>query len=113
MGASVPPTVTDEELDQHVAELILKEAKTKATNYSKGCMRAYIPKPGYTDSNAPRTNKSFLNSLVKNANMHNKVVLQTQADAAEQVKEVYKSKDYFHMASRAQNRILFERSRHG
>ncbi|GAB1524154.1 hypothetical protein RhiTH_007307 [Rhizoctonia solani] len=101
MGASVPPTVTDEELDQHVAELILKEAKTKATNYSKGY------------SNAPRTNKSFLNSLVKNANMHNKVVLQTQADAAEQVKEVYKSKDYFHMASRAQNRILFERSRHG
>jgi hypothetical protein len=46
MGASVAPTVTDEDLDRHVAELILKEAKTKAEKYAKDGIRAYLPQPG-------------------------------------------------------------------
>lgn len=46
MGASVSPTVTEEELDRHVAELILKEAKSKAEKYAKDGIRAYLPQSG-------------------------------------------------------------------
>lgn len=42
-GASVSSTVTDEELDRHVAELILKEAKQKAAHYLEHGVRAYLP----------------------------------------------------------------------
>lgn len=43
MGASVPSTVPDDDLDRHVAELILKEAKQKAEKYAKEGIRAYLP----------------------------------------------------------------------
>ena len=43
MGASVSNTVTDDDLDKHVAELILKEAKQKAEQYSQRGVRAYLP----------------------------------------------------------------------
>ena len=43
MGTSVSTTVPDEDLDKHVAELILKEAKQKADNYSKLGIKAYLP----------------------------------------------------------------------
>jgi hypothetical protein len=42
MGTSLSPTVTDEDLDRHVAELILKEAKKKAEKYGQQGIRAYI-----------------------------------------------------------------------
>ena len=44
-GASVPSTVTDEELDRAVAELIRKEALQKAERYTKDGIRAYLPDP--------------------------------------------------------------------
>jgi len=43
MGKSVSSSVTDEDLDRHVAELILKEAKKKADQYSEQGIRAYLP----------------------------------------------------------------------
>jgi hypothetical protein len=46
MGASVTSTVTDEELDRHVANLILKEAKAKADKYETDGIRAYLPHTG-------------------------------------------------------------------
>lgn len=46
MGTAVPSTVTDEDLDRHVAELILKEAKQKAERYGQDGIRAYLPDPG-------------------------------------------------------------------
>ena len=42
MGTSLAPTVTDEDLDRHVAELILKEAKQKAEKYGQDGIRAYL-----------------------------------------------------------------------
>ncbi|CAE6415405.1 unnamed protein product [Rhizoctonia solani] len=93
MGASVTPTVTDEDLDRHVAELILKEAKSKAEKYAKEGIRAYLPQTGYTDSSVPKTNKRFLSSLVKNVSDHNKVIIQAQAEAAEQVKEAKRQEE--------------------
>ena len=43
MGTSVSSTVTDEDLDRHVAELILKEAKKKAEQYGQQGISAYLP----------------------------------------------------------------------
>lgn len=43
VGTSVSSTVPDEDLDKHVADLILKEAKQKAENYSKLGIKAYLP----------------------------------------------------------------------
>src|ERR1700731_1400030 len=43
MGSSVSSTVTDDDLDRHLAELILKEAKQKAERYGKQGVRAYLP----------------------------------------------------------------------
>ncbi|KAG8728054.1 hypothetical protein FRC12_022052, partial [Ceratobasidium sp. 428] len=93
MGASVAPTVTDEDLDRHVAELILKEAKAKAEKYAKDGIRAYLPHTGLPENNLPKANKRFLNSLVKNVNEHNKVVLQAQAESAEQIKEARRQEE--------------------
>lgn len=42
MGSSVTPTVQDDDLDRHVAELILKEAKQKAARYQQDGIRAYL-----------------------------------------------------------------------
>jgi hypothetical protein len=42
MGTSVTSQVTDEELDKHVAELILKEAKKKAERFGQDGIRAYL-----------------------------------------------------------------------
>jgi len=41
MGTSLSSSVTDEELDRHVAELIVKEAKKKAELYMQSGIRAY------------------------------------------------------------------------
>ncbi|KAJ2971860.1 hypothetical protein NUW54_g12399 [Trametes sanguinea] len=42
MGSSVKETVQDDDLDRHVAELILKEAKQKAQRYQQDGIRAYL-----------------------------------------------------------------------
>lgn len=42
MGTSVSPMVTNEDLDRHIAELILKEAKKKAQKYSETGIRAFL-----------------------------------------------------------------------
>ncbi len=42
MGTSLSSSVTDEDLDRHVAELILKEAKKKAEQYGQQGIRAYL-----------------------------------------------------------------------
>ncbi|TFK26762.1 hypothetical protein FA15DRAFT_667041 [Coprinopsis marcescibilis] len=42
MGSTLAPTVTDEDLDRHIAELILKEAKTKVERYNQQGIRALI-----------------------------------------------------------------------
>ncbi|KAG8721050.1 hypothetical protein FRC08_016170 [Ceratobasidium sp. 394] len=93
MGASVPQTVTDEDLDRHVAELILKEAKAKAEKYAKDGIGAYLPNAGLPENNLPKANKRFLNSLVKNVSEHNRVILQAQAESAEQIKEAKRQEE--------------------
>jgi hypothetical protein len=43
MGSSVPDSIPNEELDRHVAELILQEAKQKEDRYEELGLRAYLP----------------------------------------------------------------------
>ncbi|TFK56399.1 hypothetical protein OE88DRAFT_1649672 [Heliocybe sulcata] len=83
VGSSVPSTVTDEDLDRHVAELILKEAKRKAERYASQGIRAFLPET----SNAPKTNKRFLSSIIRNTDDHNKTILRAQAQAAQEIKQ--------------------------
>ena len=42
MGSSVPSDVPDEDLDRHVAEIILKEAKEKGERYNTQGIKAYL-----------------------------------------------------------------------
>lgn len=42
MGSSISDNVADEDLDRHVAELILKEAKQKGDRYNTDGIRAYL-----------------------------------------------------------------------
>ena len=46
MGASVSASVKDDDLDRHVADLILKEAKQKEDRYKGEGIRAYLPHTG-------------------------------------------------------------------
>lgn len=46
MGSSVSNNVTDDDLDRHIAELILKEAKQNAERYGTDGIRAYLPTNG-------------------------------------------------------------------
>ena len=47
MGSSVSDTVPDDDLDRHVAELILKEAKQKAERYGSEGYKAYLPQSNW------------------------------------------------------------------
>ncbi|TFY73282.1 hypothetical protein EWM64_g10731 [Hericium alpestre] len=83
MGGAVTGTITDDDLDRHVAELILKEAKQKAERYSKEGIRAFLPQQ---DSNAPKTNKRFLSSIIRSTDDHNKAILREQALSAMEIR---------------------------
>lgn len=50
VGTSISNSVTDEDLDKAVAELILKEAKQKAERYLKDGVQVYLPDPEYVMS---------------------------------------------------------------
>ncbi|KAF8167574.1 hypothetical protein B0H34DRAFT_645504 [Crassisporium funariophilum] len=75
----------DDDLDRHVAELIVREAKKKAERYGQQGIRAYISN-NLSDGNVPRTNKRFLSSIIKSTDDHNKTILRAQAAAAQEVK---------------------------
>lgn len=48
LGSTVSASVSDEDLDRHVRELILKEAKEKEEKYlGTAGMRAYVPEYVY------------------------------------------------------------------
>ena len=57
MGSSVATSVQDDDLDRHVADLILKEAKQKAERYLKEGVRAYLPS-GYVLTTYQFTNSN-------------------------------------------------------
>lgn len=42
MGSSVPSTVADDDLDAHVRDLLIKDAKKRAERFSQLGIRAYL-----------------------------------------------------------------------
>ncbi|KAG6335463.1 hypothetical protein ID866_3637 [Astraeus odoratus] len=109
MGTSVPENVPDEDLDKHVAELILKEAKQKAESYAKMGVEAYLPTG--PDPNAPRPNKRFLSSIIRSTDDHNKTVLRAQALAAQEIKRAREEEERRERRARAEEAAAAERSR--
>ncbi|KAF9566970.1 hypothetical protein CPC08DRAFT_703566 [Agrocybe pediades] len=110
MGSSVPSTVTDDDLDRHVAELIVREAKKKAERYGQQGIRAYISSNN-ADTNAPKTNKRFLTSIIKSTDDHNKTVLRAQALAAQEVKREREALERKQRRARAEEAAEAERLR--
>ncbi|PPQ86960.1 hypothetical protein CVT25_009782 [Psilocybe cyanescens] len=110
MGTSVPATVTDDDLDRHVAELIVREAKKKAERYGQQGIRAYISS-NVSDTNAPKTNKRFLSSIIKSTDDHNKTILKAQALAAQEVKREREEQERKQRRARAEEAAEAERLR--
>lgn len=128
MGTSVTPNVPDEDLDKHVAELILKEAKQKAESYAKFGIQAYFPaeyvcsvtpsllygierRAFRPDPNAPRANKRFLSSIIRSTDDHNKTILRAQALAAQEIKRAREEEEREERRARAEEAAAAERSR--
>ncbi|KAJ7103200.1 hypothetical protein B0H15DRAFT_811392 [Mycena belliarum] len=110
MGSSVSPQVADDDLDRHVAELILKEAKKKAERFGQDGIRAYL-RSGLADSNAPRTNKRFLTSIIRSTDDHNKTILQAQAQAAQELKRERDETERRERRARAEEAVEAEKLR--
>ncbi|PSS29790.1 hypothetical protein PHLCEN_2v2938 [Hermanssonia centrifuga] len=108
MGTSIANNVTDDDLDRHIAELILKEAKQKAERYAKEGIRAYLPQP---ESNVPKTNKRFLSSIIRNTDDHNKTILRAQAQAAQEARQERLEQEKQERKVRAEEAVDAERMR--
>ncbi|KAI0714627.1 hypothetical protein C8Q76DRAFT_795486 [Earliella scabrosa] len=108
MGSSVAPTVTDDDLDRHVAELILKEAKQKAQRYRQDGIRAYLARNN--DSNAPKPNKRFLSSIIRSTDDHNKSILRAQALAAQEARMEREEQERQERRARAEEAVEAERA---
>ncbi|KAI0726861.1 hypothetical protein C8Q72DRAFT_782791 [Fomitopsis betulina] len=113
MGTTLGPTVKDEDLDRHVSELILKEAKQKAEKYGQDGIRAYLQSNliSHTLSNAPKTNKRFLSSIIKNTDDHNKTILRAQAQAAQELRIEREEQERRERKARAEEAVAAERMR--
>ncbi|KAG2070882.1 hypothetical protein BDR04DRAFT_1231377 [Suillus decipiens] len=109
MGTAVSPSITDDDLDRHVAELILREAKQKAESYGEVGIRAYLPTA--PDPNAPRPNKRFLSSIIKSTDDHNKTILRAQALAAQEIKREKDERERRDRKARAEEAVAAERMR--
>ncbi|CAK5264436.1 unnamed protein product [Mycena citricolor] len=110
MGNSVPQQVTDDDLDRHVAELILKEAKKKAERFGQDGIKAYL-RSGISDSSAPRTNKRFLTSIIRSTDDHNRTILQAQAQAAQELKRERDELERRERRARAEEAVAAEKMR--
>ncbi|KAF8634969.1 hypothetical protein AX15_000693 [Amanita polypyramis BW_CC] len=102
-------TVTEDDLDRQVAELILKEAKKKAEKYGQQGIRAYISS-NLLDSNAPRANKRFLSSIIRSTDDHNRTILRAQALAAQEIKREREERERRERRLRAQEAADARRS---
>ncbi|KAG7100001.1 hypothetical protein E1B28_001789 [Marasmius oreades] len=110
MGTSVSPSVTDEDLDRHVRELLIKDAKKRAEKYGQQGIRAYLAS-GLSESNAPKANKRFLSSIIRSTDDHNKTILRAQALAAEDVKRERRETERREKKARAVEAVEAEKLR--
>jgi len=63
------------------------------------------------ESNAPKTNKRFLSSIIRNTDDHNKVILRAQALAAQEIKREREESERRERRLRAEEAVAAERMR--
>ncbi|KAK0217607.1 hypothetical protein EDD85DRAFT_942503 [Armillaria nabsnona] len=110
MGTSVSSTVTDEDLDRHVAELLIKDAKKRAERYGQQGIRAYLSSQ-LSDSNAPKTNKRFLSSIIRSTDEHNKTILKAQALSAQEIQREKEELQRKQRRARAEEAVAARRTK--
>ncbi|KAG1473244.1 hypothetical protein G6F56_001065 [Rhizopus delemar] len=67
--------VADQDIDQYVADLILREAKEKQKKYNEIGIRAYVP-----STPKPKPNTRFLLNVVKATDSHNQAVIRSNEE---------------------------------
>ncbi|CAG8759959.1 2662_t:CDS:2, partial [Racocetra persica] len=83
VGGNIPSSLSDEDLDKYVADLIMKEASAKNKLYNKEGIRAYLPHTETPQCNLPKTNKRFLLNVIKSVDGHNQALIKkSEEDAA-------------------------------
>ncbi|GMK56566.1 hypothetical protein CspeluHIS016_0304060 [Cutaneotrichosporon spelunceum] len=86
-AASVSAEISDADLDAHVARILAEEAKANDSKWSELGLGAYLRREQSRDSpdpSAPKPNKRFLSSIIRQVDGHNNALLRQQAEAARQ-----------------------------
>ncbi|WVW86206.1 hypothetical protein I302_108248 [Kwoniella bestiolae CBS 10118] len=85
-AAGISTTISDTDLDAHVAKLLADEAKARELKWSElgltGLLGNSLDRNGSPDPSLPKTNKRFLASVIRTVDGHNSALLKAQAQAA-------------------------------
>ncbi|WWC91737.1 uncharacterized protein L201_006684 [Kwoniella dendrophila CBS 6074] len=85
-AAGISSTISDKDLDAHVAKLLAEEAKARELKWSElgltGLLGNSLNRDESPDTNIPKTNKRFLASVIRNVDGHNSALLKSQAQSA-------------------------------
>ncbi|WWC94919.1 hypothetical protein V866_001771 [Kwoniella sp. B9012] len=85
-AAGISSTISDTDLDAHVAKLLAEEAKARELKWSElgltGLLGNSLDRNGSPDSSLPKTNKRFLASVIRTVDGHNSALLKAQAQSA-------------------------------
>ncbi|CAG8753449.1 16614_t:CDS:2 [Gigaspora margarita] len=83
VGGNIPSSLSDDDLDKYVADLIMKEASAKNKLFNKEGLRAYLPHTETSPGNLPKANKRFLFNVIKSVDGHNQALIKkSEEDAA-------------------------------
>ncbi|WVQ66951.1 uncharacterized protein L199_005142 [Kwoniella botswanensis] len=85
-AAGISSTISDTDLDAHVAKLLAEEAKARELKWSElgltGLLGNSLDRNGSPDPSLPKTNKRFLASVIRTVDGHNSALLKAQAQSA-------------------------------
>ncbi|OCF61324.1 hypothetical protein L486_00972 [Kwoniella mangroviensis CBS 10435] len=85
-AAGISSTISDTDLDAHVAKLLGEEAKARELKWSElgltGLLGNSLDRNDSPDPSLPKTNKRFLASVIRTVDGHNSALLKAQAQSA-------------------------------
>ncbi|WVR07644.1 hypothetical protein IAU60_004686 [Kwoniella sp. DSM 27419] len=90
-AAGIPPTISDADLDAHVAKLLADEAEAKEIKWSELGLTGLLGTGLNRDASSPhpslpKTNKRFLASVIRTVDGHNTALLRQQAESARETR---------------------------
>ncbi|KAI7894843.1 uncharacterized protein EV154DRAFT_58988 [Mucor mucedo] len=85
-AGSSAKSVSDQDVDKFVADLILKEAEEKRKKYNQVGVQAYKPS-GLPNKPKPKPNTRFLLNMVKATDSHNQAVIKANEDNVAKLRE--------------------------